>query len=160
MLSWVISRGTSSLSDGLEHGTRSSRCFRRSLWYSVFASQGSLFAREENGDLYIRKVSGQCHRGVHHKIIGGVDGWIRANGLDESILGIDAGQGLYGSTKAEPDVGIHAASDGWCSTPLVNIEIDLTHRNTRGSRKQAGLYLFGSLRESSGASQGMETAGW
>jgi hypothetical protein len=68
--------------------------------------------------------------------------WRRANGLDEVIAPVNAGIGQYGNTKAETDVGIHAVSDGGGSSPRAIVEIEVTHRSTRGSREQAGRYFL------------------
>lgn len=108
----------------------------------VFLPVNARYLLEDNGDLYIRKVPGRCHAAVHGTIIDDFAYWKSDNGLRRSIVTQPAGSGQYGNTKAEPDVGIHARSDGPASTPRVIIEIEVTHRSTRGSREQAGRYFL------------------
>jgi hypothetical protein len=79
---------------------------------------------------------------VHIEIIADIVRWRDANGLDEVINLSIAENDQYGNTKAEPDIGIHAISDGGGSSPRAIVEIEVTHRSTRGSREQAGRYFL------------------
>jgi hypothetical protein len=97
----------------------------------------------ETGALYIRKVPGGCHATLHARIILGklVNGW-GANGLDEAITPSSAVIGQYGNTRAEPDAGIFAPSDGGAASPRAVVKIEVAHRSKQDSREQAGRYVL------------------
>jgi len=72
--------------------------------------------------------------------------WMNNNGIvnysDNPPLDIgSAVKGTYGNTKAEPYVAIIGTSAGGASSPFAIIEVEVTHRSGRESRRQAAKYF-------------------
>jgi hypothetical protein len=96
---------------------------------------------DENQDLYIRKVPGDCHSRVSARVIGDCIIWADRHGLLESVDVCDANKKDYNGKKLEPDIAISAISDGIDAAPRCVIEIEVNHRSPREARELASVYF-------------------
>jgi hypothetical protein len=96
---------------------------------------------DENQDLYIRKVPGQCHGQVHARVVADCVNWGDGQGLFDSVSIGDAVINDYDGKELEPDVALFALSDGPNRTPRCIIEIEVSHRSPREARELAAVYF-------------------
>ena len=112
-----------------------------SVFETRFLPIKARYLLDENLDLYIRKVPGQCHVSIHSRVNGDCFVWQNGQGLFRSFDVSDAETTDYAGKKLEPDVAIFALLDGANRSPRCIIEIEVNHRSPREARGAGGSVL-------------------
>lgn len=112
-----------------------------SFFDSHFLPIKARYLLDENLDLYIRKVPGDCHGQIQSQMIIHWGNWSDGQGLFRSIGIGDATKNSYSDKEFEPDVAIYARSDGKQATPRCVIEIEVNNQSPRESKELAGIYF-------------------